>query len=297
MSPSFSACAWRILKISSCLRSPPTLWTLSSRAMALRSEIDFSLSSDRFIPLDGSCGSCCVGFACPRSRRALINGLRARRSAPHGVRVLRFSAGFLRGWSYNAAIVASRGPCCQRFSHTNLDDRALLDLLEPGLQPGFVLLPEQDFADLLFDSDQPVALQRVLRLEPEDVVTERRPVRGRHLAGLQLQDLGLDVLRELSALEAAEVATVFRARVLRMGSRDGREIPGFEHLLAQDVRADPGALPGRVVGALRHDENVPRVVRQAGLELLPVFFHVLNDLRIRDRDTQRNFATDHLLHA
>src|SRR5438876_5751978 len=33
MSPSFSACDWRILNISSCLRRPPMFWTFRSRAI------------------------------------------------------------------------------------------------------------------------------------------------------------------------------------------------------------------------------------------------------------------------
>src|SRR5467141_2915101 len=188
MSPSFSACAWRILKINSCLRNPPTLWTLSSRAMVLRSVIVFSLSSDRFMPFTGfCCWSGWVGFGWPRcSRRALINGLRARHSGPHDVRVLRFLQGFYGvGATTLDVILASRGGRCQYFSHTNLDDRPLLDLLQPGLQPGLVLLAEQDLADLLLHPDEPVALQGILRLQPEDVVPERRPVGPGDLSRLQ----------------------------------------------------------------------------------------------------------------
>src|SRR3984893_1392848 len=51
MSPSRSACPCRILKISSCLRSPPVPWTPRSLATALSSVMVLSLSSDRFILL------------------------------------------------------------------------------------------------------------------------------------------------------------------------------------------------------------------------------------------------------
>src|ERR1043165_9276091 len=51
MSPSRSACPWRILKISSCLRSPLVPWTPSSLATLFRSAMVLSLSSDRFIRL------------------------------------------------------------------------------------------------------------------------------------------------------------------------------------------------------------------------------------------------------
>src|SRR5712664_2821370 len=51
MSPSRSACPCRILKISSCLRSPPVPWTPRSLATPLSSVMVLSLSSDRFILL------------------------------------------------------------------------------------------------------------------------------------------------------------------------------------------------------------------------------------------------------
>src|SRR5262245_16080871 len=51
MSPSRSACPCRILKISSCFRSPLTPWTPRSLATLFSSEMVLSLSSDRFILL------------------------------------------------------------------------------------------------------------------------------------------------------------------------------------------------------------------------------------------------------
>src|SRR5262245_48468991 len=85
MRPSFSACACRILKISSCFRRPLVFWTLRSRASAFRSGMLFSFNSERFIPLVGPPGVAVAVSAFwggwldwPRSRRALIQRLRVR---------------------------------------------------------------------------------------------------------------------------------------------------------------------------------------------------------------------------
>src|SRR5262245_6440894 len=51
MSPSRSACPWRILKISSCFLSPLNPCTPSSLATLFSSVMFLSLSSDRFILL------------------------------------------------------------------------------------------------------------------------------------------------------------------------------------------------------------------------------------------------------
>src|SRR5262249_54581532 len=174
---------------------------------------------------------------------------------------------------------------------------SLLDLFQPGLQPRLVLLAEQNLSDLLLDADEPVALQRVLRLQPEDVIAERRAVGRRYLSGLELQDLALDVLRELTALERAEVAPIFGAGVLGVLARDGGEVSGLQRLRAQDVGLDPRALPGRVVAAVRDDEDVPRVIGQTRLELRPVFFEILHDLRIGHGHAQRHLAPNDLLYA
>src|SRR5277367_3368839 len=49
MWPSFSLCAWRILKIRSCLRRPLAPGISSVRAMRLSSVMFFSLSSEMVI--------------------------------------------------------------------------------------------------------------------------------------------------------------------------------------------------------------------------------------------------------
>src|SRR3989449_3515296 len=99
------------------------------------------------------------------------------------------------------------------FSQPDLDDRPLLDLLEPGLQARVVLLAEQDLADLRLGPGQRLPLEGLLRLEAEDVVAQRRPVRLGDRAWLQTQDLRLDILSQFAPLECPEVAAVLRAGV------------------------------------------------------------------------------------
>src|SRR5437016_14211985 len=71
------------------------------------------------------------------------------------------------------------------FSQADLDDGPLLDFFEPGLQARFVLLPEQDLADLRLGPDQPLPLEALLCLELEAMVAERRPVRVGYPARLK----------------------------------------------------------------------------------------------------------------
>ena len=66
------------------------------------------------------------------------------------------------------------------------------------------------------DADQALALQPLLRLQPEDVVAQRRPERLRELPGLQAQDGPFDVLGQLPPLERAEIAAVLGAGVPRV---------------------------------------------------------------------------------
>ena len=77
-------------------------------------------------------------------------------------------------------------------SQADLDDRPLLDLLEPGSQACLVLLPEEEIADLLAGALQPLALQRLLRFQLEEMVSEGGPVGLRDLPRRQLEDLVLD---------------------------------------------------------------------------------------------------------
>ena len=93
-----------------------------------------------------------------------------------------------------SVILASRTPLVNDFSQPDFDDRALLEFFKPGVQPRLVLLPEQNLADLGLGAHEGLALEALLRLEPEDVVPELGPVRLRDLPRLEGQDLGLDVL-------------------------------------------------------------------------------------------------------
>src|SRR5204863_8011302 len=122
-----------------------------------------------------------------------------------------------------------------------------------------VLLPEQDVPDLLPRALQPLAIERLLGLELEHVIAERGAVRPRDLAGPQAEDLVLDVLRELAALEHTQVAAVARAGVTRLLLGELGKVGAAEDLAAQHLRAQPRALPPRLVRRLRQDEDVARV--------------------------------------
>src|SRR5581483_517933 len=135
MSPSFSAWAWRILKISSCLRSPLMFWTFISRAMVLSSGMLFSFSSDRFRPPPGGTGAVsAVALGWVRSRRALIRRLRGRRAMAAWKLVVTSLYAGIRGVVCQLQGYPPIGPeLCQCFcSHADLDDGSLLDLPQPG---------------------------------------------------------------------------------------------------------------------------------------------------------------------
>src|ERR1043165_1452903 len=121
---------------------------------------------------------------------------------------------FGAGWNRLRAYRPIRSRDCQRFcSHADLDDRPLLDLLDPRLHARVVLLPVQDLADLLAHPLEGLAVEGLLRLQPEDVVPELRAIGRRHLARAQGQDLGLDLLRPLALVQGPEVAAVLGAGV------------------------------------------------------------------------------------
>src|SRR5207245_5841788 len=105
--------------------------------------------------------------------------------------------GFLRGWKANAvdypAILRRQCQCFSELSvQAHVDDGALLDLLEPRVEPRVELLAEEDLADLSPHAAEPLALQRLLRLEAEDVIAERGAIRRRDLPGRQAEDLRFD---------------------------------------------------------------------------------------------------------
>src|SRR5438552_7342572 len=130
------------------------------------------------------------------------------------------------------------------------------------------------------------------------MVAERRPVRVGDPARLQAQDLGLDVLSQLAPLEYSEVAAVFRAGVARVPASELGEVGPLNRLGAEQLAPDARGLPGRVGGAaLRHDQNVPRMVGEAGFELLPVGLDVLGDLGLGHRNPEPHLPVDHTRHA
>src|SRR5437016_9711781 len=141
------------------------------------------------------------------------------------------------------------------FSQPYLDDRPLPDLLEPGLQTRIVLLPEQDLADLRLGPGQRLPFEGLLRLEAEDVVAQRRPVRFGDRARLQAQDLRLDVLSQLAPLECAEVAAVLRAGVARVPVGELREAGPLEQLGTEHLglirAASQAASAGSPSGTIR----------------------------------------------
>src|SRR6266581_1562501 len=130
------------------------------------------------------------------------------------------------------------------------------------------------------------------------MIAERRPVRVGDPARLQAQDLRLDVLSQLAPLEYSEVAAVFRAGVARMPASELGEVGPLNQLGAEQLAPDARGLPGRVGGAaLRHDQNVPRMVGEAGFELLPVGLDVLGDLGLGHRNPEPHLPVDHTRHA
>src|SRR5206468_10856674 len=151
------------------------------------------------------------------------------------------------------AMLPSRGLTVNDFSQlpiqAHVDDRTLLDLFEPGIETGVELCPEQDVPDLRLDAVQPLAFQRLLRFEAKDVVAERRPVRGGDRLRAERDDLGLDILGELAALERPKVAAVPGAGVPRMLARQLREVGALEQLGPEHVCTDARRLPAHVGSA------------------------------------------------
>src|ERR1700675_1827900 len=124
--------------------------------------------------------------------------------------VLRIVIDSLRGFSARAGTITEAHPPiprrdCQRFySHANLDDRALLDLLEPRLHAGVVFLPVEDLAHLLAHALERFAVQRLFRFQPEDVIAELRPIGTGDFPRSQREDLVLDLLGQLAPAQRAE---------------------------------------------------------------------------------------------
>src|SRR5262245_13888995 len=176
----------------------------------------------------------------------------------------------------------------------HVDDRALFDLLDPRVIARLELLAEENLPNLRLDPREPLALEAVLRLEPEDVIPERRAMGQRDLPGREAQNLQLDVLGKLATLERSQIAAVPGRRVLRVLLGELGEVRALDQLTADEIGADAGVLPGRVGGASRVglDQDVPRVVGQSRLELRAVGFEILRHLRLRHRDPEPHLPPD-----
>src|SRR2546422_6667072 len=126
------------------------------------------------------------------------------------------------------------------------------------------------------------------------MVAERRPVRVGDPARLQAQDLRLDVLSQLAPLECAEVAAVLRAGVARVPVGELREAGPLEQLGTEHLGLDTGGLPGGVGGlALRHDQDVPRMVGEASFKLLAVGVEGFIYLGLGHGDPEPHLPVDH----
>ena len=196
MSPSRSACPWRILKISSCLRRPLNPWTPSSLATLFRSVMVLSLSSDRFIllpppppfvsrtagrGLQPTSAECAWGYA---ARWWSPGGVSVRANCIRGMFELRYSVqSVIRvpalSTSFCGARAAStrvrRSPLA---SHPDVDDGSLPYLGEPFLHPASYFWRIQDVADLVPRLDQRLAGERFLGVQTEQVVADLGPERG-----------------------------------------------------------------------------------------------------------------------
>src|SRR5262245_3453646 len=131
----------------------------------------------------------------------------------------------------------------------------------------------------------------------KQVVPHLGPERGRRLAGLQLQDRRLDVRRQLAPLQRAEAAAVLGGSILGVLLGQQQEILSLQQQGVHMLRLSTRRLPAIFTGAgLGQEQDVPRLEREPGLELLAVVLQVTIDLLLGDRDAQRDLASDHPLH-
>src|SRR5690242_14569653 len=319
MSPSRSAWPWRILKISSCLRSPLVPWTPSSLATLFRSAMVLSLSSDRFIRFPPApttvLGSVAMGSGADglgegrfglRSEEEMVVLRRVACVQMCSVRrldaVLRESLSHTLSRPVNCDFPRRRAALhSRRFtsaaSHPDVDDRPLLDLHQPVLEARVVLLPVEDVADLVAHLDQGVPGQRLARVETEQVIAHLGAERGGDLPGLEAQDRLLDVGRQLAFLDVAQAAPVLAGRILRVLLGHVGEVLALQEepvdLLRLLARLEPALL---ALIRIRQHQDVPRREGEPGLELLPVVDQVLVDLLLGDRYAEGDLPADHPLH-
>src|SRR5262249_60063397 len=88
-----------------------------------------------------------------------------------------------------------------------------------------------------------LAGQRVARFELEQVIPDFGRERRRGLARLELEDLRLDLGRELAALERPEGAAVLARGIVRVLPREVAEVVASEEPRVDLVGADPRGLP------------------------------------------------------
>ena len=113
-----------------------------------------------------------------------------------------------------------------------------------------------------------------------------RRERPRDFARFQGGNADLDLLSELAPFQGTEIAPVLGAGVSGVVAGQLGEVRALQDLGADDVGANAGRFQVGIRGAGGHDEDVARVVAEAGLELLAVVGDVAIDLRLGHRDPE-----------
>src|SRR6266496_2571211 len=186
MRPSRSACPWRILKISSCLRRPLNPWTPRSLATVFSSVMVLSFNSDRFIllppaPPDSDEAASVASDFCDEGRLGLrcemvfsggliVFGVRDEPAQqishkPEGdVNTKARGGGPCASEPHSPCASEPHFPCA---SEPHFDDGLAANFHQPFLESDVVLLPVQDVADLVPGLGELLARQRLLGVELE----------------------------------------------------------------------------------------------------------------------------------
>src|SRR6185503_19240545 len=311
MSPSFSACPWRILKISSCLRSPLNPWTPRSLATVFSSVMVLSFNSDRFIFLppspptadevgavsadeSGSSrgGVLRLGLRCEMAISGGCHWERGKRRLNNSTRALSHRArNTVNGFLHHPRAASRRG------SQAHVDDGALANLGEPLALADRQLLPQQDVADLVARLGEPIARERFLGIQAEEVVPDLRAERRRRLARREPENGGLDIRRQLAALERAQGAAVLAGAVLRQRLGELPEIGAAQHAIVGVGGAAARVLPAVLAPVgVGDEEDVARLEGEPRLELLTVLLDVAVDLLLGDGHPQVHAPAPDAIH-